>query len=66
MMAAMPTEAACYEMRAYHAVEAFDANLTIKAYLCQVRQTVSIIGVGLVRSHVQRGLGMTRINANRR
>jgi len=46
-------------------VEAFDADLPIEAYLSQMRQTVSVVCIGLVCSHIESGLGMARVYADR-
>ena len=49
-----------------HAVEPFHAHLTIEADFRQMGQAIRIIRVGLVGGHVERGLGMTSIDADRR
>jgi hypothetical protein len=38
----------------------------VKAHLGKLRQAISVVGVGLVRRHVERRLGMPRVDADRR
>ena len=42
-----------------------DADLPIEAHLSQMRQTVSVVCIGLVRRHIESGLGMTCVYADR-
>lgn len=48
-----------------HAVETFDANLAVKSDSRQMGEAVGIVRVSLVRRHVEMGLGMARIDADR-
>src|SRR5690606_37536013 len=48
-----------------HGVERFYPDCFIEACLCQLRQTVGIIGVGLIERLVQYLLRMARFNADR-
>lgn len=49
-----------------HAFEPLHADLTEEACLRQVREPVGIVGIGLVRGHVERCLGVARVDADRR
>jgi hypothetical protein len=49
-----------------HAVEAFNADRPVEPNLGQMRQTIGIVRIGLVGCHVERGLGMARVDADRR
>lgn len=49
-----------------HAIEAFQADLAVAADLGQLGKSISIIGIGIVRRHVERHLGMAGIDADRR
>lgn len=54
----------CHQRAGQHAFEAFDPDLTIKADLGEMGEPIGIIGVGLVRSHVEGRLSVTRIYAD--
>ena len=58
--------ARCNQRANQHAVEALHAHLAVKADFAQMREAVCIVGIGLVARHVERRLGMTGINADRR
>src|SRR3954471_7727334 len=49
-----------------HAVESLHAHLTKEPDFCELRQTIGIIRVRLVRRHIERRFGVTRIDADRR
>lgn len=49
-----------------HAVGALNAHFTIKSHFCEMCQTIRVVGIGFVGGHVERGLGMTGIDADRR
>lgn len=46
-----------------HAVEGLDPNFLVEADLGELRQTIGVIGIGLVGRHVERLGGVTRIDA---
>jgi hypothetical protein len=43
----------------------FTRTLAKEPDFCEMRQTIGVIRVGLVRSHVERSLGMAGIDADR-
>ena len=49
-----------------HAVIALHPHLAVEADLGQMGQAIGIVGVGFVRRHVEGGLGMAGIDADRR
>lgn len=48
-----------------HAIKAFYAILTVETDLGQMSQAVCVVGVGLVGGHIERGLGVARVDADR-
>ncbi len=48
-----------------HAVEALHSHDTVEPDLGQMRQTVGVVRIGLVGRHVERCLGVPRIDADR-
>ena len=56
----------CNQRADQHTVVALHANLAVEADLGEMGQAVGVIGVGLVRCHVQRRLGMSCIDADGR
>ncbi len=55
-----------YQRARQHAVEALDADYLVEPDLGKVGQAIGVVGIRLVRRHVERGLGMARIDADRR
>ena len=49
-----------------HAVESLHPHLTKEADFCELRQTIGVIRVRLVRRHIERRFSMARIDADRR
>lgn len=49
-----------------HVVEAFHSRLTEKTDFRKMGQAIGVIRISLVRRHVERGLGVARIDADRR
>ena len=49
-----------------HAVESFHPNLTKEPDFCELRQTIGVVRVRLVRRHIERRFSMARIDADRR
>lgn len=59
------TPARCNQRADQHAVVALHPHLAIEACLRQMRETVGIIGIGLVRCHVECCLCMPCVDADR-
>ena len=58
---------ACPDKRAgQHAVKSLHAHLTKEPDFCELRQTIGVIRVRLVRRHIERRFSMARIDADRR
>src|SRR6187551_1905040 len=58
---------ACPDKRAgQHAVESLHTHLTKESDFCELRQTIGVIRVRLVRRHIERRFSMARIDADRR
>jgi len=56
---------ACRHQRSgQHAVEAFHPNNTVKTDFSQMRETISVVGIGLVGCHVERSLGVPSVDAD--
>jgi hypothetical protein len=56
---------ACRDKRAgQHAVESFHPNLTKEPDFCELRQTIGVVRVRLVRRHIERRFSMARIDAD--
>ena len=58
---------ACRDKRAgQHAVQSFHPNLTKEPDFCELRQTIGVVRVRLVRRHIEGRFSMARIDADRR
>ena len=56
----------CDQGASEHAVEPFDPHFAIEAHLREVRQSIGIVCIGLVRRHIQRSFRVPSIDADRR